>query len=96
MRRNDIGRATFIALEKQQRFARQCQEKIRTPENVHRLFDLIKVEDQRVLPAFYYAIQNTLVADSLDQATRIAYGAQRYRVVTLKVKIYKLIKQLIL
>jgi structural maintenance of chromosome 4 len=85
LRDNDIGRATFIALEKQQRFSRQCQEKIRTPENVHRLFDLIKVDDKRVLPAFYYALQNTLVANDLDQATRIAYGAQRHRVVSLKV-----------
>lgn len=84
LKENDIGQATFIALEKQQRFAQQCQEKIRTPDNVHRLFDLIKVEDERVLPAFYYALQNTLVANDLEQATRIAYGAQRNRVVTLK------------
>ncbi|CAB0036865.1 unnamed protein product [Trichogramma brassicae] len=84
LRDNDIGRGTFIALEKQQRFARQCQEKIRTPDNVPRLFDLIQVEDERLLPAFYYAIQNTLVANDIDQATRIGYGAQRFRVVTLK------------
>ncbi|OXU23774.1 hypothetical protein TSAR_003018 [Trichomalopsis sarcophagae] len=84
LRDNNIGRATFIALEKQQRFAQQCREKIRTPENVHRLFDLINVEDERVLPAFYYALQNTLVANDIDQASRIAYGAQRHRVVTLK------------
>ncbi|XP_011503398.1 PREDICTED: structural maintenance of chromosomes protein 4 [Ceratosolen solmsi marchali] len=90
LRDNDIGRATFIALEKQQRFIRHCQEKIRTPENVHRLFDLIKVEDKRVLPAFYYAIQNTLVANDLDQATRIAYGARRHRVVTLKGELIEL------
>lgn len=48
-----------------------------------RLFDLIKVEDDRVRPAFYFAIRDTLVAKDLDQASRIAYGAQRYRVVTL-------------
>jgi structural maintenance of chromosome 4 len=50
---------------------------------VPRLFDLIQVEDERVLPAFYYALRDTLVANDLDQATRIAYGAQRFRVVTL-------------
>ncbi|XP_014215736.1 structural maintenance of chromosomes protein 4 [Copidosoma floridanum] len=90
LRRNNLGRATFIALEKQQRFARQCQERIRTPENVHRLFDLIKVENPDILPAFYYALQNTLVANDLDQATRIAYGATRYRVVTLKGELIEL------
>lgn len=53
------------------------------PENVHRLYDLVRVEDNRVRTAFYYALRDTLVADDLDQASRIAYGAQRYRVVTL-------------
>lgn len=53
------------------------------PENVPRLYDLIRVEDRTVLPAFYFALQNTLVANDLDQGTRIAYGARRYRVVTL-------------
>ncbi|XP_046426199.1 structural maintenance of chromosomes protein 4 isoform X1 [Neodiprion fabricii] len=84
LRQNDIGRATFIALEKQQRLWSECRERIATPENVPRLFDLIRVEDEEVLPAFYYGLRNTLVARDLDQATRIAYGEQRHRVVTLK------------
>jgi structural maintenance of chromosome 4 len=50
---------------------------------VPRLFDLIRVEDERVRPAFYFALRDTLVANDLDQATRIAYGQQRFRVVTL-------------
>jgi structural maintenance of chromosome 4 len=54
-----------------------------SPEGVPRLFDLIRVEDERVRPAFYYALRDTLVAKDLDQATRIAYGQQRFRVVTL-------------
>ena len=53
------------------------------PEVVPRLFDLIKVQDESVLPAFYYAIRDTLVARDMEQATRIAYGKTRYRVVTL-------------
>lgn len=84
LRSNNIGRATFIPLEKQQRFIAQCNRKITTPENVSRLFDLIKVEDPQVLPAFYYGLHDTLVANDLNQATRIAYGAKRWRVVTLK------------
>jgi len=90
LRQHDIGRATFIPLEKQQRFLSRCRQKIQTPENVHRLFDLIKVEDERVLPAFYYGLQDTLVTQDLDQATRIAYGRIRYRVVTLKGELIEL------
>ena len=41
------------------------------------------MEDERVRPAFYFALRDTLVANDLDQATRIAYGQQRFRVVTL-------------
>ena len=55
-----------------------------SPENVHRLFDLVQVKDAKIKPAFYFALRDTLVADHLDQATRIAYGAQRFRVVTLQ------------
>jgi structural maintenance of chromosome 4 len=50
---------------------------------VPRLFDLIRVEDERVRPAFYFALRDTLVANDLDQAARIAYRQQRFRVVTL-------------
>ena len=39
-----------------------------------RLFDLIKVEDPKIANAFFFAVRNTLVADTLEQATRIAYG----------------------
>jgi len=90
LRQHDIGRATFIILEKQQRFRAKIGHKIQTPENVHRLFDLIKVEDEQVLLAFYYGLQDTLVAQDLDQATRIAYGRTRYRVVTLKGELIEL------
>jgi structural maintenance of chromosome 4 len=57
---------------------------------VPRLFDLIRVEDERVQPAFYYALRDTLVASDLDQATRIAYGQQRFRVVTLEGQLIEL------
>lgn len=90
LRQNDIGRATFIPLEKQQHFLSRCKQKIQTPEGVPRLFDLIRVEDEKVLPAFYYGLQDTLVADNLDQATRIAYGHKRFRVVTLKGELIEL------
>lgn len=49
-----------------------------------RLFDLVKTKEEKILPAFYFALRDTLVANDLDQATRIAYGKTRYRVVTLQ------------
>uniref|UniRef100_A0A8D8BBH1 Structural maintenance of chromosomes protein n=1 Tax=Culex pipiens TaxID=7175 RepID=A0A8D8BBH1_CULPI len=83
LKKHDIGRASFIALEKIQQYQQYCHNRIQTPENVPRLFDLVRVEDERVLPAFYFALRDTLVAENLDQGQRIAYGARRYRVVTL-------------
>ena len=55
-----------------------------SPENVPRLFDLVRPKDPRYLTAFYYALRNTLVGKDLEQATRIGLqGKTRYRVVTL-------------
>lgn len=83
LKRKNIGVATFVALEKQERYRQMYTRPFSAPENVPRLFDLIKVADERVRPVFYYALQDTLVANNLDQAMRIAYGRTRYRVVTL-------------
>jgi structural maintenance of chromosome 4 len=47
------------------------------------LFDLIKPKDPKYIPAFWKGVHNTLVANDLQQANRIAYGAKRWRVVTL-------------
>lgn len=80
LRKNNLGRANFILLDK---LAQRDLTPIQTPENVPRLFDLIKPKDERFRPAFYSIMQNTLVAQDLQQANRIAYGAKRWRVVTL-------------
>ena len=42
------------------------------PENVPRLFDLIKVKDEKVKTAFYFALKDTLVGKDLEQAIRIS------------------------
>jgi len=54
-----------------------------SPEGVRRLFDLVRVKDECFRPVFYFALRDTLVADNLGQAARIAYGKTRHRVVTL-------------
>jgi len=80
LRKNNLGRANFILLDK---LAKRDLSPIQTPENVPRLFDLVKPKDQKFAPAFYSIMQNTLVAKDLQQANRIAYGTKRWRVVTL-------------
>ncbi|KAK5133033.1 hypothetical protein LTR08_008238 [Meristemomyces frigidus] len=80
LRKNNLGRANFILLD---RLPQRDLSSINTPENVPRLFDLVKSKHDRFLPAFYSVLQNTLVASDLEQANRIAYGAKRWRVVTL-------------
>ncbi|CAJ0883347.1 6158_t:CDS:1, partial [Entrophospora sp. SA101] len=60
---------------------------IQTPENVPRLFDLIRPKDQKFAPAFYSVLRDTLVAENLQQANRIAYGKYRWSVVTLDGKL---------
>jgi structural maintenance of chromosome 4 len=80
LRKTSLGRGNFMCLDK---LGKRDMESIETPENVPRLFDLIKAKDDKFRPAFYHSLQNTLVAKDLAQANRIAYGAKRWRVVTL-------------
>ena len=68
----------------QQHLIATANRPLEVPENVPRLYDLVRVKDERVKPAFYFALRNTLVAENLEQATRIGYGRTRYRIVTLK------------
>ncbi|KAK3212684.1 hypothetical protein Dsin_017390 [Dipteronia sinensis] len=86
LRREKLGVATFMILEKQVDHLPRLKENVSTPEGVPRLFDLIKVQDERMKLAFYASMGNTLIAKDLDQATRIAYGGNRdfRRVVTLE------------
>lgn len=82
LRKTNAGRASFTVLEKLSNFNNEMK-RINTPEGVPRLFDLIVPKDPKFAPAFYKATTNTLVAKDLDQANRIAFGATRWRVVTL-------------
>ncbi|KAI6683699.1 hypothetical protein NL676_029612 [Syzygium grande] len=52
-------------------------KKVSTREGVPLLFDLIKVQDERVKLAFYAMLGNTVVAENINQATGIAYGGSR-------------------
>lgn len=85
LRKQNVGRASFMVLEK---LSSHGIDKIQTPENVPRLFDLIKPKDPKFASAFLKGVGNTLVANDLDQANRIAFGStRRWRVVTLDGKL---------
>ncbi|KAF7196079.1 Structural maintenance of chromosomes protein 4 [Pseudocercospora fuligena] len=84
LRKNNLGRANFICLD---RLPQRDLSAIDTPENCPRLFDLIKSKHERFRPAFYSVLQNTLVAKDSQQADRVAYGAKRWRVVSLEGKL---------
>ncbi|KAJ3218231.1 hypothetical protein HDU67_006340 [Dinochytrium kinnereticum] len=80
LKKNNLGRATFLCLDKIRDYD---TSRIATPLNAPRLFDLIKVKDKRFEKVFYHALQDTLVADDLETANKIAFGKKRFRVVTL-------------
>ncbi|KAF9348868.1 hypothetical protein BGX26_012756 [Mortierella sp. AD094] len=80
VRKNNLGRVSLILLSQ---LPKRNLDRIQTPENVPRLFDLVRPADPKFAPAFYSVMQDTLVAEDLRQANRIAYGKQRWRVVTL-------------
>ncbi|KAI0053392.1 hypothetical protein FA95DRAFT_740223 [Auriscalpium vulgare] len=82
LRKQNVGRASLMILDKLNRSS--GMEHMQTPENVPRLFDLIKPKEPRFAAAFYKGCGNTVVAADLDQANRIAFGSRvRWRVVTL-------------
>ena len=83
LKRNNVGRGNFLALDRQHAKYDRHMEPREFPQGVPRLFDLIQVAEDRFRPAFYYYLRDTLVASNTQQATEVAYGRQRFRVVTL-------------
>ncbi|XP_069390973.1 structural maintenance of chromosomes protein 4 [Paralichthys olivaceus] len=90
LKEQNIGVATFIGLDKMKVWEKNMAP-IRTPEECPRLFDMVRVKDQSVRPAFYFALRDTLVAQDMEQATRMAFQKEkRWRVVTLKGQIIEM------
>uniref|UniRef100_A0A4W4FM78 Structural maintenance of chromosomes protein n=1 Tax=Electrophorus electricus TaxID=8005 RepID=A0A4W4FM78_ELEEL len=84
LKAQNVGVATFIGLDKMKVWEKSMGA-LTTPENAPRLFDMVKVKDQALRPAFYFALRDTLVAKDLEQATRVAFQKdKRWRVVTLQ------------
>nr|XP_057935119.1 structural maintenance of chromosomes protein 4 [Doryrhamphus excisus] len=90
LKEQSIGMATFIGLDKMKVWEKNMGP-IRTPEDSPRLFDMVRVKDEIVRPAFYFALRDTLVAEDMEQATRLAFRRERrWRVVTLKGQIIEM------
>uniref|UniRef100_A0A4W6BTZ1 Structural maintenance of chromosomes protein 4 n=1 Tax=Lates calcarifer TaxID=8187 RepID=A0A4W6BTZ1_LATCA len=90
LKEQNIGVATFIGLDKMKVWEKNMAP-IRTPEDSPRLFDMVRVKDVSVRPAFYFALRDTLVAQDMEQATRMAFQKdKRWRVVTLKGQIIEM------
>jgi structural maintenance of chromosome 4 len=81
LRKNKLGRAHFIPLDKMKKGAHDRQ--VETPDNAPRLFDIITPCNYAVVPALFLAVQNTLVAPDLETGSRWAFeSGARWRVVT--------------
>lgn len=80
LKRNNLGRANFLLLDK---LSGADINHVKTPEDVPRLLDLIRVRESKFRAAFAKVLGNTVVAKDLEQANKIAYGKLRWRVVTL-------------
>ena len=83
LRNNNIGTASIIILEKVAWVERYFNKEYQCPPGTQRLFDLVRFEDKRLQNAFYFALRDTLVTSNLDTATKVGYGQNRHRVVTL-------------
>jgi structural maintenance of chromosome 4 len=82
LRKYDLGSATFIVLDKMQQHAVTARKPCDVPAGAQRLFDLLRDVDPQHVGAFYFALRDTLVARDLTTARQIAFGARRWRVVT--------------
>lgn len=79
VKKRRLGRVTFISLDK------VTVSEGEIPPGAERIVDKVRLSDEKFYPAFFYAVKNTLVADDIEEAKRLAFGGEeRQRVVTLQ------------
>ncbi len=88
LKRNKLGRATCIILDKITQFKGYMNRPFNVPEGAVRLFDVIRPSSQEARVAFYFALSNTLYCDNIDYAMKLALGdeSNRRRVIARKGK----------
>ena len=81
VRDHHLGKINIIILEKIQNFN---YKNFKSPDpRALRLFDLLEFSDEKIGNAFYLALRNTLVTNSLEEARTIAFDSnKRWKVVT--------------
>jgi structural maintenance of chromosome 4 len=89
LRKHNLGRGNFLALDRQKHLLSKMNEKVSNPDNAPRLIDLIKPAEERFAVAFYFGVRDTLVAQDLEQASRLAHGEKRRRVVTIQGQLFE-------
>ena len=88
-KKKGLGQVRAIVFAKQQHLNAQREDVVNTPEGAKRVVDLVRVTKQEHWCIFYNLLQNTLVADNIDEAVRISYlnkegnYGRRWNVVTL-------------
>lgn len=83
LKKFQIGQATFLVLDKIKWVETNMRRNFNVPVQCNRLFDLVKYNNPKLQPAFYFALRDTLVAPDIKTAMKVAYGSTRHRVVTL-------------
>lgn len=86
LKKNNIGTATFSALNQKQKY-RHADFDFDYP--AERLIDLIEVQDEKYIPAFSDILRDTLVVENSDLANKIAFSGRGWTVVTIKGHIYR-------
>lgn len=85
VRRKNLGKINIITLDKIGGMQSRMNTPQPPPRGTKRLIDLITYKSPEVAVAFYLAVGETLVVDSLDEARRAAFDSgKRWRVVTLR------------
>eukprot|EP00698_Gefionella_okellyi_P003480 TRINITY_DN13290_c0_g1_i1.p1 TRINITY_DN13290_c0_g1~~TRINITY_DN13290_c0_g1_i1.p1 ORF type:complete len:1252 (-),score=398.39 TRINITY_DN13290_c0_g1_i1:119-3832(-) len=89
LKQREGGRATFICLDKiEEKMRPLATAKVDTPDAAPRLFDLVTPKNAKYATAFYFVLRDTLVANDLDSATKLAFQQKkRWRVVALDGKV---------
>lgn len=79
LRRENLGRSTFVILEKIQHLSRHIDgwsQNVRSSDGP-RLFDYLNIPRPEHRVALYHALGDTLVAENLDEARRMAFKPTR-------------------
>nr|CDJ97183.1 RecF RecN SMC protein and SMCs flexible hinge domain containing protein [Haemonchus contortus] len=79
--KKNLGRTNFIILDKTSEFKDSMDTKKKFP--APRLFDLIDIPDPRLRKVFYSTVFDTIVVDTLKEATDLSRTDRSLRIVTL-------------